>query len=79
MTTHNYHEVMNMLDEALKAIFCVLRTRYQNEIEIARQQFLSEEFRWREGPEGTLKLTFHDAIELSIQDGVDHSELDDIK
>jgi hypothetical protein len=44
-----------------------------------RLQFPSEEFKWREGPEGTLKLTFKEAIELLVEDGVDRSELDDIK
>jgi aspartyl-tRNA synthetase len=75
----HYHEVVDVIDGTLKAIFRELRDKYANELEVVRQQFPADEFTWREGPEGTLKLTFREAIDLLVEDGVDRSELDDIK
>jgi aspartyl-tRNA synthetase len=43
------------------------------------KQFPADEFKWREGPEGTLKLTFRQAIDILVEDGVPRETLDDIK
>ena len=75
----HYHEVMELLDGLFLHIFRSLRENNRNEIEIVRKQFPAEEFIWREGPEGTLKLTFAEAVDLLVADGVDKAGLDDIK
>ncbi|KAF9453764.1 aspartate-tRNA ligase [Macrolepiota fuliginosa MF-IS2] len=74
----HYHEVMELLDGLFLHIFRGLRDRYKREIEVVRQQFPADEFKWREGPEGTLKLTFKEAVDLLVGDGVSREELDDI-
>src|ERR1700761_407706 len=53
----HYHEVMEMLDSLFLSIFRGLREQYSKEIEVVRKQFPADAFKWREGPEGTLKLT----------------------
>lgn len=75
----HYHEVMELLDGLFLHIFRSLREGFKNEIEIVRKQFPADEFIWREGPEGTLRLTFAEAVDLLVADGVDRSVLDDIK
>lgn len=75
----HYHEVMELLDGLFLHIFRSLREGFKEEIEIVRKQFPAEEFIWREGPEGTLRLTFAEAVDLLVADGVDRSVLDDIK
>ena len=75
----HYHEVMELLDQLFLYIFRTLREKYQKEIETVRKQFPADEFKWREGPEGTLKLTFAQAVDLLVEDGVERSILDDIK
>jgi aspartyl-tRNA synthetase len=75
----HYHEVMDMLDDLFLNIFRGLRQKYAKEIEVVGKQFPAEEFKWREGPEGTLKLTFKDAVDLLVADGVPREDLDDIK
>ena len=75
----HYHEVMEMLDKLFLFIFKNLRENYKKEIETVRKQFPADEFKWREGPEGTLKLTFAQAVHLLVEDGVERSILDDIK
>ncbi|KAF8642270.1 hypothetical protein AX16_009543 [Volvariella volvacea WC 439] len=74
----HYHEVVELLDGLFLSIFKGLRQRYQSEIDLIRKQFPAEEFKWREGPEGTLKLSFKEATDLLIEDGVAREELDDI-
>ncbi|KAJ2913405.1 hypothetical protein MD484_g7019, partial [Candolleomyces efflorescens] len=74
----HYHEVMDMLDGLFLSIFRGLRQKYAKEIEVVGKQFPAEEFKWREGPEGTLKLTFKDAVDLLVADGVPREDLDDI-
>ena len=54
----HYHEVMELLDGMLLSIFRELRGNFGKEIKVIREQFPADEFTWREGPEGTLKLTF---------------------
>lgn len=75
----HYHEVMELLDGLFISIFRGLKQRYAKEIEVVGKQFPAEEFKWREGPEGTLKLTFKEATDLLADDGVPRDVLDDIK
>lgn len=75
----HYHEVMEMLDGMLVNIFRGLREKYKNEIEVVGKQFPADEFKWREGPEGTLKFTFKEACDILAEDGVPREDLDDIK
>ncbi|KAG2023435.1 asparaginyl-tRNA synthetase [Coprinopsis cinerea AmutBmut pab1-1] len=74
----HYHEVMEMLDGMLVNIFRGLRDQYKDELDVVRKQFPAEEFKWREGPEGTLKMTFKEAVDLLVEDGVPREDLDDI-
>jgi aspartyl-tRNA synthetase len=75
----HYHEVMEMLDGMLKHIFNGLRSKYKKEIETVQKQFPADDFKWREGPEGTLRLTFKEAVEILVEDGVSREELDDFR
>ena len=75
----HYHEVMELLDGLFINIFRGLKETYKNEIDVIGKQFPADEFKWREGPEGTLKLTFRQAVDLLVEDGVAREELDDIK
>ena len=75
----HYHEVMELLDTLFKHIFTGLRENYKKEIDAVRKQFPADEFKWREGPEGTLKLSFKEAVDLLVEDGVPRDTLDDIK
>jgi aspartyl/asparaginyl-tRNA synthetase len=75
----HYHEVLELLDGLFLSIFRGLRDQYKREIDIIGQQFPADEFKWREGPEGTLKLTFKEAVDLLVEDGVSRDILDDIK
>lgn len=75
----HYHEVMELLDQLFISIFTNLREKCRKEVETVGSQFPAEEFKWREGPEGTLKLTFAQAVDMLVEDGVDRSTLDDIK
>ncbi|KAJ6610054.1 hypothetical protein B0H10DRAFT_2166162 [Mycena sp. CBHHK59/15] len=74
----HYHEVMELLDGLFLSIFRSLREKYQADIDIVGKQFPATEFKWREGPEGTLKLTFRQAIDMLVEDGVPREILDDI-
>jgi aspartyl/asparaginyl-tRNA synthetase len=75
----HYHEVMELLDGLFLSIFRGLREKFKNEIETVGKQFPADEFKWREGPEGTLRLTFKEAVDLLVEDGVERETLDDIK
>lgn len=75
----HYHEVMELLDNVFKHIFSGLREKYQKDIEVVHRQFPADEFKWREGPEGTLRFTFKEAVDLLVEDGVNREDLDDIK
>ena len=75
----HYHEVMDLLDQMLLTIFRGLKNRYKKEIDTIAKQFPAAEFKWREGPEGTLKLSFKEAVDLLAADGVEREVLDDIK
>jgi aspartyl-tRNA synthetase len=75
----HYHEVMELLDDLFLTIFRGLRETYKKEIEVVGRQFPADEFKWREGPEGTLKMTFKEATDLLAEDGVPREVLDDIK
>jgi aspartyl-tRNA synthetase len=75
----HYHEVMDLIDQMLLSIFRGLKEHYAKELEVIGKQFPADEFKWREGPEGTLKLTYKEAVDLLVADGVDREVLDDIK
>ena len=75
----HYHEVMELLDGMLKGIFSGLREKYKKEIKVVQKQFLADDFKWREGPEGTLKLTYKEATDILVEDGVPTEELDDLR
>ncbi|KAF5390275.1 hypothetical protein D9757_002878 [Collybiopsis confluens] len=74
----HYHEVMELLDGLFLSLFRGLREEFKKEIEVVNKQFPAEEFKWREGPEGTLKLTFKEAVNLLVEDGVPRETMDDI-
>lgn len=71
----HYHEVKELLDGMFKTIFKGLKERYAKEIAVVGKQFEAEEFKWREE---TLTLTFREAVDLLVEDGVDRENLDDI-
>lgn len=75
----HYHEVMELLDGLFLNVFRGLRENYRKEIDVIGKQFPADEFKWREGPEGTLKLTFKEAVDILAEDGVPRDILDDIK
>lgn len=75
----HYHEAMELLDGLFLSVFRALKERFAKEIQVVAKQFPAEEFKWREGPEGTLKLTFKEALDLLVEDGVARETLDDIK
>jgi len=75
----HYHEVMEMLDGMLKHIFSGLRDQFKKEIEAVQKQFSADDFKWIEGPEGTLRLTFKEAVEILVEDGVSREDLDDFR
>ncbi|KAG7099271.1 hypothetical protein E1B28_001131 [Marasmius oreades] len=74
----HYHEVVELLDGLFISIFRGLKEKYKKEIDVVNKQFPADEFKWREGDEGTLKLTFRQALDLLVEDGVPREELDDI-
>ncbi|KAH7915832.1 aspartyl-tRNA synthetase [Hygrophoropsis aurantiaca] len=74
----HYHEVRELLDGLFKSLFRGLREKHAKEIATVGRQFEAEEFKWREGEEGTLSLTFKEAVDLLVEDGVSRDVLDDI-
>ncbi|KAG1899168.1 uncharacterized protein F5891DRAFT_1039921 [Suillus fuscotomentosus] len=58
----HYHEVKELLDGMFKTIFKGLKERYAKEIAVRRD----------------LTLTFREAVDLLVEDGVDRGNLDDI-
>jgi aspartyl-tRNA synthetase len=72
----HYHEVVELLDGLFKHLFKGLKEKYRKEIDAVGTQFPADEFKWKEE---TLKLTFSQAVDLLVQDGVDRAILDDIK
>ncbi|KAG5648037.1 hypothetical protein DXG03_007072 [Asterophora parasitica] len=74
----HYHEVMELLDGLFLSIFRGLKEKYQHEIETVGRQFAADEFKWREGPEGTLKLTHREAVQILIDDGVEIAPTEDM-
>ena len=75
----HYHEVMELLDSLFIHMFRGLKAKFSTEIETVRKQFPADEFKWREGPEGTLVLKFREAIDLLVADGVPRENLFDIE
>jgi aspartyl-tRNA synthetase len=72
----HYHEVLELLDALFKAIFTGLKAKYKKEIEVIGKCFEAEEFTWLDE---TPRLTFADAVNLLVEDGVPREDLDDIK
>jgi aspartyl-tRNA synthetase len=72
----HYHEVMDLIDDMLKNIFKGLKEGYAKEIAVIGKQFPADEFQWKEE---TLKLTFKEAVDLLVEDGVDRDILGDIE
>ncbi|KAL6298777.1 hypothetical protein BKA93DRAFT_692958, partial [Sparassis latifolia] len=70
----HYHKVMEMLDRLLIYMFSALRHRYTPEVAAVHRQILAEG-----GPEGMLRLSFKEAVDLLVEDGVPRDALDDIK
>ena len=75
----HYHEVLELIDNLFKNMFRGLQEKYKNEIEVVRKAFPADEFKWRDGPEGTLKISFKEAVDLLVADGVSREVLDDIE
>lgn len=73
----HYHEVMELLDQLFLFIFRSLKQKFSKEIDTVGAQFPCEEFKWRDGPEGTLKITYSQAVDLLVEDGVDRAEVID--
>lgn len=71
----HYHEVLETLDLLFKVTFAGLKTKYQKEIDVIGKCFEADEFTWLEE---TLRLTFAEAVDLLVEDGVAREELDDI-
>jgi len=71
----HYHEVLELLDGLFKHLFKNLKEKHQKEIDAVGTQFPAEEFKWKEE---TPRLTFSQAVNLLVEDGVDRSVLDDI-
>ncbi|KAG5653060.1 hypothetical protein H0H81_002440 [Sphagnurus paluster] len=74
----HYHEVLEMLDGLFLNIFRGLKDKYKHEIETVGKQFPADEFKWREGPEGTLRLTHREAVQMLIDDGAQIGPTDDM-
>ena len=72
----HYHEVLELLDSLFKSIFAGLKSKYKKEIEVIGKCFEAEEFTWLDE---TLRMTFADAVNLLVEDGVPREDLDDIK
>ena len=75
----HYHEVLELLDGLFLSIFEGLEKEHKSEIELIGKQFPADEFKWRKGPEGTLKLTYKEAVQMLVDDGVPLEPTDDIK
>lgn len=71
----HYHEVMELLDKLFLFMFKSLKKNFAKEIETVGRQFPCEELKFREGPEGTLKLSYAQAVDLLVEDGVDREPL----
>ncbi|KAH9937638.1 uncharacterized protein B0H18DRAFT_1100745 [Fomitopsis serialis] len=74
----HYHEVLELLDGLFLHMFRSLKQTCAKEIDTVRRQFPADEFKWREGPEGTLRLSFAEAVDILVADGVPRDTLDDI-
>jgi len=74
----HYHEALEMIDGLMLHIFRGLSERYAKEIATVKKQFPADDFKWRDGPEGTLRLTFAQAVDLLVESGIPRESLDDI-
>lgn len=77
----HYHEVVDVLDSMLVAIFKGLKEKYANEIEVVRKQFPCDEFTFLDK---TLRLRFSEGIAMLREvgaknlDGTELSATDDL-
>ncbi|GJJ08488.1 hypothetical protein Clacol_002706 [Clathrus columnatus] len=77
----NYHEVLDVLDGVLLHIFRGLQSRYQNEIEVVKQQYPHDDLTF---PEKTVRLNFVEGIKMlresgwKEEDGSEPSEFEDL-
>ncbi|GBE88210.1 Aspartate--tRNA ligase, cytoplasmic [Sparassis crispa] len=56
-----------------------IQEHYHKVMEMLDRLSSRREFKWREGPEGMLRLSFKEAVDLLVEDGVPRDALDDIK
>lgn len=68
---HDYHEVIEVIDEFLKSVFTAVYS--MPEVDVIRQRFPSAEFKWLEE---TLILPFKEGIQMLRDDGRDVAEED---
>jgi aspartyl-tRNA synthetase len=62
----HYHEMMDVIDHTLKAIFSNIYTKHRHEVELIKEQFPSDDLVWLEE---TPRLPFKDAIKLLNDSG----------
>ena len=62
----DYHEVVDMLDNALKSIFRGLQSEYRRELDTVRKYYPSGDLVF---PEKTLKLHFADGVKILNESG----------
>jgi aspartyl-tRNA synthetase len=78
----HYHEVLDVLDSLLIAIFSGLKAQYAHEIETIQGQFPCDEFVWLDK---TLKLRFSEGIKMLKEagatgpEGAELGETDDLR
>jgi aspartyl-tRNA synthetase len=58
---HDYHEVVNMLDGALLAIFRGLQQHYRREIDVIKSHFPSDDLVF---PDKTVRIVFRDGVKM---------------
>ncbi|TGZ84347.1 aspartyl-tRNA synthetase [Ascodesmis nigricans] len=69
----HYHEVMEILAGMLIHVFQGLRTKFKKEIDIVRQQFPIEEFKFPNNPKDVVVVKFKDGVKMLHEAG--HTEV----
>lgn len=62
----HYHEMLDIIDETLKAIFHAIYTKHRKEVDIIKEQFPSDDLVWLEK---TPVIPFKDAIQMLTDSG----------
>ncbi|RMZ84542.1 hypothetical protein DV737_g1131, partial [Chaetothyriales sp. CBS 132003] len=62
----DYHEMMDVIDSTLKAIFAGIYTKYRREVDIIKEQFPSSDLIWLEK---TPVIPFKDAVQMLTDSG----------